>query len=338
MVVHRRMAAYAERHDSRRGRQAAGISRTELRRRSGPRQPSRPQAVDRAVACAPRAGSRARGRARFGAEAPAPALRRSFVVFHRRAARRSAAYAVARLQLVFAQENAIDYPESTLIACALSSDEGPSELLLSLDMRIEHFAGGRVPGYLARTVPTCRRPDRGSGRLVTEAVCLSSATPCSRSMASMKPTSALSLATQRDRRIGGVPLEPLTLTRNFRSRQGAGRLGERCVFPMCCRRPTIRHEGQLAFQPAAATPPTARPMPQSPSTSAPTPCGRRVGSRCRECAARSRARATNVAVLVRKRGDLADILPALRAKAMSHLQPSSSIASRNGRPCSTCVP
>jgi len=49
-------------------------------------------------------------------------------------------HAVARLQLVFAQENAIDYPESTLIALrALSSADGPSELLLALDMRIEHL-------------------------------------------------------------------------------------------------------------------------------------------------------------------------------------------------------
>ena len=129
-------------------------------------------------------------------------------------------HAVARLQLVFAQENAIDYPESTLIALrALSSDEGPSELLLALDMRIEHLLVDEFQDTsLAQHQLIERLTDGwtpGDGRTLFVV-----GDPMQSIYRFREADVGLFLAAQRDRRIGGVALEPLTLTRNFRSRQG----------------------------------------------------------------------------------------------------------------------
>jgi len=92
------------------------------------------------AASSPRTGPRARRTLHSVRAAPASVLRQSFRGRSSLRCSTCCGHAVARLQLVFAQENAIDYPESTLIALrALSSEDGPSDLLLALDMRIEHL-------------------------------------------------------------------------------------------------------------------------------------------------------------------------------------------------------
>ena len=129
-------------------------------------------------------------------------------------------HAVARLQLVFAQENAIDYPESTLIALrALSSEEGPSELLLALDMRIEHLLLDEFQDTSLAQHQLVERLTEGwtpgDGRTLFVV-----GDPMQSIYRFREADVGLFLAAQRNRRIGGVALEPLTLTRNFRSQQG----------------------------------------------------------------------------------------------------------------------
>jgi len=129
-------------------------------------------------------------------------------------------HAVARLQLVFAQENAIDYPESTLIALrALSSEEGPSELLLALDMQIEHLLLDEFQDTSLAQHQLVERLTEGwtpgDGRTLFVV-----GDPMQSIYRFREADVGLFLAAQRNRRIGNVALEPLTLTRNFRSQQG----------------------------------------------------------------------------------------------------------------------
>ena len=219
-------------------------------------------------------------------------------------------HAVARLQLVFAQENAIDYPESTLIALrALSSEEGPSELLLALDMRIEHLLLDEFQDTSLAQHQLIERLTEGwtpgDGRTLFVV-----GDPMQSIYRFREADVGLFLAAQRDRRIGGVALEPLTLTRNFRSQQGLVDWVNATfsnVFPS--------HEdptrGTVAFKPSTATR-----QPHADAAVTLDLCADAV----REAAAvvsrihgALASTAETIAVLVRKRSDLDEILPALRA-------------------------
>jgi len=219
-------------------------------------------------------------------------------------------HAVARLQLVFARENAIDYPESTLIALrALSSEDGPSELLLALDMRIEHLLLDEFQDTSLAQHQLIERLTEGwtpgDGRTLFVV-----GDPMQSIYRFREADVGLFLAAQRNRRIGGVALEPLTLTRNFRSQQGLVEWVNATfanVFPS--------HEdptrGTVAFKPSTATR-----QPQADAAVTLDVCAdavleaAAVVSRIR-CALAGTAQ--TIAVLVRKRSDLAEILPALRA-------------------------
>jgi ATP-dependent helicase/nuclease subunit A len=222
--------------------------------------------------------------------------------------------AVARLQLVFAQENAIDYPESTLIALrALSSEEGPSDLLLALDMRIEHLLldefqdTSLAQHQLIERLTEGWTPGDGRSLFVV-------GDPMQSIYRFREADVGLFLAAQRDRRIGGVALEPLTLTRNFRSQQGLVdwvNVTFSSVFTSC----DDAARGAVTFKPSTATR-------RARADAAVTVdlCNDAlleaavVVSRIRDALASA---AETIAVLVRKRSDLAEILPALRASKIA---------------------
>ena len=138
---------------------------------------------------------------------------------------------LARLQLVFARENAIDYPESTMIALrALSSDEGPSDLLLALDMKMEHLLLDEFQDTSLAQHELIERLTEGwtpgDGRTLFIV-----GDPMQSIFGFREADVGLFLTAQKNRRIGSVALEPLTLARNFRSQTGPRRLGERQSFP-----------------------------------------------------------------------------------------------------------
>jgi len=219
-------------------------------------------------------------------------------------------HAVARLQLVFAQGNAIDYAESTLIALrALSSEDGPSELLLALDMRIEHLLldefqdTSLAQHQLVERLTEGWTPGDGRSLFVV-------GDPMQSIYRFREADVGLFLAAQRDRRIGGVALEPLTLTRNFRSQQGLVDWVND-TFSSVFSSYDDPARGSVAFKPSAATR-------QARADAAVTVdlCNDAmreaavVVSRIQDALASA---AETIAVLIRKRSDLAEILPALRA-------------------------
>jgi ATP-dependent helicase/nuclease subunit A len=218
-------------------------------------------------------------------------------------------HAVARLQLVFAQENALDYPESTLIALrALSSEDQPSELLLALDMQIEHLLldefqdTSLAQHQLVEHLTEGWTPGDGRTLFVV-------GDPMQSIYRFREADVALFLAAQRNGRIGGVALEPLTLTRNFRSQQGLVDWVN-ATFSKVFSPYDDPARGAVAFKPSAATrqPRVDGAVTVDLCTDAVQEAAV-VVSRIQGALASS---AESIAVLVRKRSDLADILPALR--------------------------
>ncbi|MEP6941823.1 MAG: UvrD-helicase domain-containing protein [Betaproteobacteria bacterium] len=124
----------------------------------------------------------------------------------------------ARLEVVFAAQRAIDFSQATMVALrALAHDDAPSDLLLSVDMRISHvlvdeFQDTSVTqGDLIRSLTAGWTA--GDGRtlfLVGD--------PMQSIYGFRQADVALFVDAQRERRFGGIALEPLTLASNFRSR------------------------------------------------------------------------------------------------------------------------
>src|SRR5204863_5945569 len=98
-------------------------------------------------------------------------------------------------------------------------DDGPSELLLALDMRIEHLLVDEFQDtslaqhQLVECLTEGWTPGDGRSLFVV-------GDPMQSIYRFREAEVGLFLAAQRHRSIGGVALETLTLTRNFRSRQG----------------------------------------------------------------------------------------------------------------------
>ena len=220
----------------------------------------------------------------------------------------------ARLRLVFAQRGAIDFSEATLVALgALASDDGASDLLLAVDMRIEHLlvdefqdtslAQRDLIEYLTAGWTL------GDGRtlfIVGDAM---------QSIYRFRDANvSLFLDAQRRRAIGGVAVEPLALSANFRSQRALVEWINR-AFPMVLPPRDEPVRGAVAFKPAQA----ARNESFEPAVT----LDLAQDGRTEADAALARIRAAlasdaqSIAVLVRKRADLAQLLPALRAAGIA---------------------
>ncbi len=221
----------------------------------------------------------------------------------------------ARLQLVFAQANAIDFSEATLIALrALAGNEAPSDLLLALDARIEHLlvdefqdtslAQWQLIGCLTAGWTT------GDGRtlfLVGD--------PMQSIYRFRDAEVRLFLEAWQLGRSGEVALEPLTLTRNFRSQRALVEWVNRAFLVL----PAMRDapgRGAVAFTAAVAARDTG-PQPAVTLDLRPDAVQEAavVVARIRAALATD---AKEIAVLVRWRADLAEILPALRRAGIAY--------------------
>ena len=221
----------------------------------------------------------------------------------------------ARLQLVFGEVGAIDFSEATLIALrALATSDAPSDLLLALDARIEHllvdeFQDTSLAQYkLIEYLTAGWAP--GDGRtlfLVGDPM---------QSIYRFRDADVdLYLEAQRRRRIGGVTLEPLTLWHNFRSQCGLVDWVNRTFAALPSAGPASAY-GAVAFTSAvAARGPGAEPAVTLDVCADPVQEAATVVSRIGAALATD---AESIAVLVRKRADLAEILPALRDAAIAY--------------------
>ena len=223
--------------------------------------------------------------------------------------------AAARLQWVFAQAGCIDFSEATLVALrALETSDAPSDLLLAFDTRIEHLLIDEFQDTsLAQDALIRRLTDgwtQGDGRtlfLVGD--------PMQSIYRFRDAEVSLFLEAQRRRRIGVVALEPLTLSRNFRSQEGLVEWVNR-TFPAL---PSSRDDparGAVAFKPSIATreregePAVTLDLCTDPTEEAAT-----VVSRLRAALSTD---AKAIALLVRRRTDLTEILPALRRASIAY--------------------
>jgi ATP-dependent helicase/nuclease subunit A len=221
----------------------------------------------------------------------------------------------ARLQLVFAQANAIDFSEATLIALrALASSEGPSDLLLALDARIEHLLVDEFQDTsLAQwQLIECLTTGwtTGDGRtlfLVGD--------PMQSIYRFRDAEVRLFLEAWQHGASREVALEPLTLTHNFRSQRALVEWVNRTFRTL----PAMRDapgRGAVAFTAAVA----ARDTGAEPAVTLDlrTDAAQEAAAVVARVHAALATEAKEIAVLVRWRADLAEILPALRRAGIAY--------------------
>jgi ATP-dependent exoDNAse (exonuclease V) beta subunit len=217
--------------------------------------------------------------------------------------------ALAHLRVAFAREGAIDFVEATQIALkALGGAEAPSDLLIAADMRIAHWL---VDEFQDTSRTQCRLLEQltagwseGDGRtlfLVGDPM---------QSIYRFRQADVERFnEAWRERRLGSVMLEPITVERNFRS---GPRLVE-WVNRTFGRLPQVRDDTaeSVAFTPASAA--------SEASVADQVTVDIHGDARAEALAVVQRVTAAldvpahSIAILVRKRSDLDVLLPALRA-------------------------
>ena len=217
--------------------------------------------------------------------------------------------AAARLQLVFADARAIDFIEASQIALrALGEPDAPSDLLLRLDMRIQHllvdeFQDTSLAQYelIERLVAGWTTGDGRSLFVVGD--------PMQSIYGFREAEVGLYLEAQRQGRLGQVALEPLVLQCNFRAQCDLVGWVNR-VFVQALEASPRASDGTVAFGAATAV------LPGEPPPAVTVEACSGDVDEAKMVVAHVRAALSEraeVAILVRKRGDLAEILPALRA-------------------------
>jgi ATP-dependent helicase/nuclease subunit A len=219
----------------------------------------------------------------------------------------------ARLRLVFSRRGAVDFVEATLIALrALGTDE-PSDLLLAMDMRIVHLLVDEFQDTSFAQGELVRRLTAGwaygDGRTLFVV-----GDPMQSIYGFREADVGLFIAAQRDRRLGSVLLETLSLSRNFRSRPELVEWVNQ-IFPQVLPAVDDAARGAVAFKAAVA----ARTSDAIPAVTLDLlPDARsEAGAVVRHVQSALQNDMQSIAVLVRKRSDLEDILPALRESGIA---------------------
>ena len=222
--------------------------------------------------------------------------------------------AAARLRLVFARHGVMDFNEATLVALeALQTEGEASDLLLALDTRIEHLL---VDEFQDTSFAQCALIARltagwnaGDGRtlfLVGD--------PMQSIYRFRDADVRLFLDARVQCRLGSVVLEPLTLTANFRSQQGLVEWINR-VFPSVLPRRDDAVRGAVGFTPAS--PGRSENLERAVTVDIAPDEGREADAAVARIQVALATQAASIAVLVRKRADLAALLPALRAAGVA---------------------
>jgi len=216
----------------------------------------------------------------------------------------------AQLETVFAQQNAIDFNQATLIALrALGTCDAPSDLLLALDARIEHLLVDEFQDTSHAQVELIDRLtagwEAGDGRtlfLVGD--------PMQSIYRFRDAEVQLFVAAQQQRRIGNITLEALTLARNFRSQCDLVEWVNHTFTRLPPARSAIAFKASIAVQ---------DPGPEQAVT---LDLRREAAEEAAAVVARIDAalasEARDIAVLVRRRAELTHILPALRSAGIAY--------------------
>ena len=220
----------------------------------------------------------------------------------------------ARLELAFAEAREIDFPAGTLAALrALGDGDAPGELLLRLDLRVDHLLVDEFQDTSYAHLDLIGRLvsgwTEGDGRTL-----FAVGDPMQSIYRFRGAEVRAFVEAQSERRIEGVAVEALTLRRNFRSQAGLVDWVNRC-FPAVLGNENEPWQGRVAFADALAVRP-AEPGPAATLDVAASDAGEAaiVVERVREALASG----GDAAILVRYRAHLAEILPALRAAAIPY--------------------
>jgi ATP-dependent helicase/nuclease subunit A len=220
--------------------------------------------------------------------------------------------AAARLRHEFALEGAIDFAEATLVALQALGTDTPSDLLLAMDMRISHLLVDEFQDISSAQCDLIMKLttgwDPGDGRtlfLVGD--------PMQSIYGFREANVGLFVAALHDRRLGSVTLEPLTLSRNFRSRPGLVEWVNR-VFSQVLPSRDDPARGAVAFKAAVAT--LAIASKRGVTLDLVPDMRQEARAVVAHVEAALQDGMKSIAVLVRKRLDLEEILPALRASGI----------------------
>jgi len=221
--------------------------------------------------------------------------------------------AAAQLTVVFAAHGAVDFAQLTVAALeALGNPDAPSDVLLRLDLTIDHLL---IDEFQDTSVAQFRLVELltagwtlGDGRTI-----FAVGDPMQSIYKFRDAEVRLFLEARAKGRIGTVPVQFIDLARNFRS-QGHLVAWANRAFPRILGERNEPWRGAVAFAAAAETHPASGDGP---------PTLEVVGNRADEAARvvehvndAIAAGARDVAILVRARGDLDEILPALRAASV----------------------
>lgn len=217
--------------------------------------------------------------------------------------------AMAELQLLFSAQGVVDHTEVTLRALqALGNEQAPTDLLLKLDDRLEHLLidefqdTSDLQMQLLRMLTLDWTP--GDGRslfLVGDPM---------QSIYRFRNANVGLFLRARDQGIGDIALQPLRLTRNFRSQAGIVDWVNR-VFPHLLPDEDLQR-GAVAYADAIAHhPPEAEAVHWHIGDAEAEAA--RIVEICRALPDGERA-----AILVRGRSHLRDIVPALRAAGLRY--------------------
>lgn len=222
--------------------------------------------------------------------------------------------AAARLRLVFARHGVMDFNEATLVALqALETEGEASDLLLALDTRIDHL----LVDEFQDTSFAQRNLIAGltAGWTVGDGRTLFLVGDPMQSIYRFRDANVrLFLDARARRRLGSVALEPLTLTSNFRSQPALVEWVNR-TFPSVLPRRDDAVRGAVAF--TSAHPMRAERLDPSFTLEIATDERREADAAVARIQAALATPAESIAVLVRKRADLAALLPAMRAAGIA---------------------
>ena len=221
----------------------------------------------------------------------------------------------ARLTVVFRDAGALDFTQAMLGALqALGTDEAPSDLLLSLDLRIDHLLIDEFQDTSFTQLELLQRLtagwERGDGRTL-----FAVGDPMQSIYRFREAEVRIFVDAQARREVAGVPVESLVLARNFRSHAGLV-TWVNDVFPKVLGSRSDPWRGVVAHAPAVAEDP------------APAGCAVTLdilpddGAEADRVVDYVRAAMTeansSIAVLVRARTHLEQVLPALRKAGIAY--------------------
>jgi len=218
--------------------------------------------------------------------------------------------AVAELAVAFARSGEVDFSQASLAALdALGAPEAPSDLLQRLDYRLMHLLVDEFQDTSATQLELLRRLTSGWTPGEDGRTLFAVGDPMQSIYRFREAEVRLFVEAQRDRKVGDVPVDRLTLRRNFRSQRAIVDWVNR-VFPTVLGAVSDPVRGAVAFAPATAV---KDPLPRFGVTFELLPDARAearaVVTRVREAID---AGAPDVSILVRARAHLEAILPALR--------------------------